>query len=192
MIPFHRQLSTPLKLSFPNQLQAIQSPKSAFETCSFSTAAQYLCLLNVKQSNVKKIQCWSHHRERKQGNTPSLLCYKTDNNDTYLYLILVWEGRSLLEYCLDSWLKSPSPFPLPPLAGSNVGLAAVVILVTTESRAKNSHYYNLEWKIFTRSYVVPGTVAAIANSTTQYKLSFGAWALKLNKFFLLTASIQMF
>lgn len=46
----------------------------------------------------------------------------------YLYLILVWPGRSRLEYCLDNALKSPSPFPLPPLAGSNVGLAAVVIL----------------------------------------------------------------
>lgn len=44
-----------------------------------------------------------------------------------LYLILVWPGRSRLEYCLDRALKSPSPLPLPPLAGSNVGLAAVVI-----------------------------------------------------------------
>ncbi|CAO2603090.1 hypothetical protein LEMLEM_LOCUS11526, partial [Lemmus lemmus] len=44
-----------------------------------------------------------------------------------LYFIFVWEGRSLLEYCFESWLKSPSPFPLPPLAGSKVGLAAVVI-----------------------------------------------------------------
>lgn len=46
---------------------------------------------------------------------------------TDLYLIFVWPGRSRLEYCLDRALKSPSPLPLPPLAGSNVGLAAVVI-----------------------------------------------------------------
>ncbi|KAG7282704.1 hypothetical protein CRUP_017630 [Coryphaenoides rupestris] len=36
--------------------------------------------------------------------------------------------RSRLEYCLDRALRSPSPFPRPPRAGSNVGLAAVVIL----------------------------------------------------------------
>lgn len=52
----------------------------------------------------------------------------------YLYLILVWPGRSRLEYCLDNALKSPSPFPLPPLAGSNVGLAAVVILDGSTTR----------------------------------------------------------
>ncbi len=46
----------------------------------------------------------------------------------YLYLSLVWEGRSRLEYCLDRADKSPSPFPRPPRAGSNVGRAAVVIL----------------------------------------------------------------
>lgn len=69
MIPFHRQLSTPLKLSFPNQLQAVQSPKSAFETCSFSTAAQYLCLLNVKQSNVKKFSV-GHITEKENNETP--------------------------------------------------------------------------------------------------------------------------
>ena len=46
---------------------------------------------------------------------------------TDLYLIFVWPRRSLLDYCLDNALRSPSPLPLPPLAGSNVGLAAVVI-----------------------------------------------------------------
>lgn len=56
-----------------------------------------------------------------------IFCTKM-NSHVYLYLILVWPGRSRLEYCLDNALKSPSPFPLPPLAGSNVGLAAVVIL----------------------------------------------------------------
>lgn len=71
---------------------------------------------------------------------------------TDLYLILVWPGRSRLEYCLDNALKSPSPLPLPPLAGSNVGLAAVVIFdgsaVTTHERKTSniswttSHVYN--------------------------------------------------
>lgn len=42
-----------------------------------------------------------------------------------LYLVLVEKGRSLLEYCSGSWLKSP-PFPLLPLAGSKLGLAAVI------------------------------------------------------------------
>ncbi len=48
--------------------------------------------------------------------------------NAYLYLSLVWEGRSRLEYCLDRADRSPSPFPRPPRAGSNVGRAAVVIL----------------------------------------------------------------
>lgn len=186
MIHFHRQLSTPLKLNLPNQLQAIQFPKSAFEMCSFSTAAQYLCLLNVKQTNIygeTKFRVLATSKRKRSVKHPQPALLQADNNSTYLYLILVWEGRSLLEYCLDSWLKSPSPFPLPPLAGSNVGLAAVVILVTTESRAKNSHYCNLKWKTFTRSYDAPGTVAATANSTTQYKLSFGTRALKLKELF---------
>ena len=47
--------------------------------------------------------------------------------NTNLRLSLLCEGKSLLEYCFDKADKSPSPFPLPPLAGSNVGLAAVVI-----------------------------------------------------------------
>lgn len=50
---------------------------------------------------------------------------------SYLYLSLVCEGKSLLEYCFDRVDKSPSPLLLPPLAGSNVGLAAVVILLKT-------------------------------------------------------------
>ena len=46
----------------------------------------------------------------------------------YLYLSLVWPGKSLLEYCFDRALKSPpSPLPFPPRAGSKVGLAAVVM-----------------------------------------------------------------
>ena len=47
--------------------------------------------------------------------------------ESNLYLSLVCDGRSLLEYCLERADKSFSPFPLPPLAGSKVGLAAVVI-----------------------------------------------------------------
>jgi len=39
----------------------------------------------------------------------------------------VCEGKSRLEYCLESADKSPSPLPCPALAGSKVGLAAVVI-----------------------------------------------------------------
>lgn len=46
---------------------------------------------------------------------------------TNLNLSLVCPGKSLLEYCFDIALKSFSPRPCPPLAGSNVGLAAVVI-----------------------------------------------------------------
>ena len=45
-----------------------------------------------------------------------------------LYLSFVCEGRSRLEYCFERAERSPSPLPRPPLAGSNVGLAAVVIL----------------------------------------------------------------
>ena len=44
-----------------------------------------------------------------------------------LYLSFVCPGRSRLEYCLEMALKSFSFRPEPPLAGSNVGLAAVVI-----------------------------------------------------------------
>lgn len=47
---------------------------------------------------------------------------------TNLYFNLVCPGRSLLEYCRDIALKSFSPRPVPPRAGSNVGRAAVVIL----------------------------------------------------------------
>jgi len=47
--------------------------------------------------------------------------------DTDLYLSFVCPGKSRLLYCLDRADKSVSPFPEPPLAGSNVGLAAVVI-----------------------------------------------------------------
>jgi hypothetical protein len=45
----------------------------------------------------------------------------------YLYLSLLCEGKSLLEYCLDIAERSFSPRPCPPRAGSKVGLAAVVI-----------------------------------------------------------------
>ena len=47
--------------------------------------------------------------------------------DTNLRFSLLCEGKSRLEYCFDNADRSPSPFPRPPLAGSNVGLAAVVI-----------------------------------------------------------------
>ena len=47
---------------------------------------------------------------------------------THLYFSFVWEGRSRLEYCLERAERSPSPLPRPPLAGSNVGLAAVVMM----------------------------------------------------------------
>lgn len=60
-------------------------------------------------------------------NRFGLVCETKNKRLHYLYFIFVWEGRSLLEYCFESWLKSPSPFPLPPLAGSKVGRAAVVI-----------------------------------------------------------------
>lgn len=122
------------------------------------------CLFSIKRMNTycEKFQSPAHNKKI----IPGLFSSKTKNPNTNLYLILVWEGRSLLEYCLDSWLKSPSPFPLPPLAGSNVGLAAVVILTTTESRIKNSCYYNLQQKTFTKSYAVPETVAAMRSPTT--------------------------
>lgn len=67
-------------------------------------------------------QRWSHQHTANRPKLSSIHDWPAD-----LYLILVWPGRSRLEYCLDRALKSPSPFPLPPLAGSNVGLAAVVI-----------------------------------------------------------------
>lgn len=70
-----------------------------------------------------------NERMEEDHSGPRVRCQPTINNLTvYLYLILVCPGRSRLEYCLDRALKSPSPLPLPPLAGSNVGLAAVVIL----------------------------------------------------------------
>lgn len=50
--------------------------------------------------------------------------YFTNSN---LYLSFVCPGRSRLEYCLEIALKSFSFRPEPPLAGSNVGLAAVVM-----------------------------------------------------------------
>ena len=49
--------------------------------------------------------------------------------NTHLVFSFVWPGKSRLEYCLDSALRSPSPLPRPPWAGSNVGRAAVVILL---------------------------------------------------------------
>ena len=51
-----------------------------------------------------------------------------DQIESHLYFSFVCEGRSLLEYCFDKADRSPSPFPVPPLAGSKVGLAAVVII----------------------------------------------------------------
>lgn len=44
------------------------------------------------------------------------------------YFNFVCDGISLLEYCCDNFERSPSFLPVPPLAGSNVGLWAVVIL----------------------------------------------------------------
>lgn len=65
-----------------------------------------------------------------------------------LYLSFVWPGKSRLEYCLDNALKSFSPRPLPPRAGSNVGRAAVVIfdyfhfLLSIEIRGLSQTIYN--------------------------------------------------
>jgi len=56
----------------------------------------------------------------------------------YLYFNFVCEGRSRLEYCLESADKSLSPFPCPALAGSNVGLAAVVIFPNSQESVKNT------------------------------------------------------
>ena len=44
----------------------------------------------------------------------------------------MWPGRSLLEYCLERDERSFSPLPVPPLAGSKVGRAAVVIATEGE------------------------------------------------------------
>ena len=67
--------------------------------------------------------CFTHHHH-------SWLIYVTNLLLTlsYLYFSLVCEGMSLLEYCFEREERSPSPLLLPPRAGSNVGLAAVVIL----------------------------------------------------------------
>lgn len=89
------------------------------------------------------------------------------SSPSYLYLILVCPGRSLLEYCLDSALRSPSPFPLPPLAGSNVGLAAVVIL---DGSVVHQHTI---WSLQTRELALhnPMTLTNIARYT-NFNLSF--------------------
>lgn len=47
----------------------------------------------------------------------------------YLYFSLVWDGKSRLLYCFEIALRSFSPRPCPPRAGSKVGLAAVVIFI---------------------------------------------------------------
>ena len=52
---------------------------------------------------------------------------KTQGNISNLYLSLVCPGKSREEYCLLRADKSFSPLPVPPRAGSNVGLAAVVM-----------------------------------------------------------------
>ena len=58
---------------------------------------------------------------------------------SHLYLSLVCEGRSRLEYCLERAERSPSPLPRPPLAGSNVGLAAVVIVTQSEPKLRGAN-----------------------------------------------------
>lgn len=99
---------------------------------------------------MQKEQFRKHHTgfETSQQGTQQHTEYKANSihfSCADLYLILVWPGRSRLEYCLDRALKSPpSPLPLPPLAGSNVGLAAVVIFdgsaVATHERRKNTSW----------------------------------------------------
>ena len=95
-----------------------------------------------------------------------------------LYFVFVWEGRSLLEYCFDSWLKSPSPFPLPPLAGSKVGRAAVVIFYALKKNSaklfsiwqtlilKSINLYPSLWNNFLSSFpqtsVTPGNPPSLS------------------------------
>ena len=64
------------------------------------------------------------------------VAYKHRKTPDYLYFNLVWAGKSRLEYCFESALRSPSPFPEPPRAGSNVGLAAVVMTYATTQCTK--------------------------------------------------------
>lgn len=58
--------------------------------------------------------------------------WKVPGPNNYLYFSLVWPGRSRLEYCFERALKSFSPLPWPPLAGSKVGRAAVVMINQVE------------------------------------------------------------
>ena len=66
--------------------------------------------------------------------------------DSYLYLSLVWPGKSLDEYCLLRADKSFSPLPVPPLAGSKVGRAAVVI-PSSIFNIKLNAYFKWKWII---------------------------------------------
>lgn len=80
------------------------------------------------------------------GSLNNTICYimihcYTSKKKKYLYFNFVWDGKSLLEYCTDNALRSFSPRPWPPRAGSNVGRAAVVI-----SRRKKHNRYTLHFK----------------------------------------------
>ena len=62
----------------------------------------------------------------------------------------MWAGKSRLEYCFDSALRSPSPLPVPPRAGSNVGLAAVVITYST-AKCTAKHLFIIHHHCYTNS-----------------------------------------
>ena len=70
----------------------------------------------------------------------------------YLYFNLVCEGRSRELYCFERALRSFSPRPCPPLAGSKVGRAAVVIFMLGPRTKTNQNYLTI--LILDRTYIL--------------------------------------
>ena len=67
---------------------------------------------------------------------------------------------SLLEYCLEREERSPSPLLLPPLAGSKVGLAAVVIFQVSSAPS-----FQVE------SLQTHNSLTIVYTATAQYQLA---------------------
>ena len=75
--------------------------------------------------HIETVYCSAQYLKSGTNRTP--VTRRANASSTYLYLSLVCPGRSRLLYCLERADKSVSPLPEPPLAGSKVGRAAVVI-----------------------------------------------------------------
>lgn len=129
--------------SLPVKLLGLSLSLFSLESLSFSSSSRRKSRLRSSSPVLCPVCLWAQHgwnchkgvhylEQNHQSTFYRVLTYSlglgTPNpHCKYLYLSLVWEGRSLLEYCLERADRSPSPFPLPPRAGSNVGRAAVVI-----------------------------------------------------------------